>query len=215
LAIVLNHYRSELPKALSFSTDIKRRFSCCLSVTLVCQPVARMPRDKEEKEWGYFATQMKKKRMGKSLFRDRSPCVENCVPGTTNQIVKDKEMVVQRLATGKAMKFERLGPLEYVAYPFEEVTTEGIKKSCVEHFKDRLLGSNNTVMEFDILASQNGPSCKKISHIRNFKTIFVRFIFKPTLDASKTHQSVSVLSTLGLSKKKSSGQLKSSVLPRF
>ena len=77
--------------------------------------------------------------MRKSPVGDRN-CVEKCVAGTTNQILKGKEMVVQRLAshaTGKAVKFERLGPLDYVPYPFEEVTVEGIKKSCFDHFKDR------------------------------------------------------------------------------
>ena len=72
-------------------------------------------------------------------------------------------------------------------------------------------------MECDILALQNGLSCKKISHIRNFKTIFVRFIYKSTLHGntriseSETHHPIESVSTLELSRK--SGQLKSSVLP--
>ena len=59
-------------------------------------------------------------------------------------MVADREMIVQRLAstaTDKSMKYERIGPQEFVKYDYEELTIkQNLKDACYKHFKDRLLG---------------------------------------------------------------------------
>lgn len=110
-------------------------------------------------------------------------------------------MIVQRLTSiprGKSMKYERIGAQEFVPYPYEELDLENIKKACYKHFKDRLLDFQ---METDILASQNGPSCNKLSHIKNFKLVYVRFVTKNRQSAASSaseFESMSVLQTLKL-----------------
>lgn len=66
-----------------------------------------------------------------------------------------------------------------------------MKRACYDHFKKQLIDADNA--QCDILASQNGPSCAKLAHIKNFKVIYVRFVSgKPPLESK------SILSTLGL-----------------
>jgi len=78
------------------------------------------------------------------------------------------------------MKYERIGAQEFVPYPYDDVTLDLIKKACYDHYKQHLIDPLNSTC--DILASQNGPSCSKLSHIKNFKLIFFRFISgKPSL----------------------------------
>jgi len=109
-------------------------------------------------------------------------------------------MIVQRLAsvaTGKAMKYERLGPQEFVPYKFKELTVENIQKACFDYYSDRLVDSDNK--KCDILASQNGPSCSKLSHIKNFKLIYIRFITRTPMPPPPS----SVLETLTSQKPRS------------
>ena len=84
-------------------------------------------------------------------------------------------MIVQLLeseTSGKAKKYERAGPQEFVEFCYDEVTIENMKVACNKHFKDRLLPG----MSCDILAGERGPSCSKTSHMPNFKVIHVRFV---------------------------------------
>ena len=94
-------------------------------------------------------------------------------------ILERKEITVQPLATeatGKAKKYERTGPHEFVKFPYEEVTIPNIVKACNKHFEKRLRG-----MSIDVLASERGPSCSKISQLPNLKLVHVRFV----VDSSK------------------------------
>ena len=59
------------------------------------------------------------------------------------------------------MKYKKIGPQEFVDFDFEEFTFMNIKKACLQHFAQRLPSR----MVCDILATQNGPSCSKLSHI--------------------------------------------------
>ena len=153
----------------------------------------------DKKAWGNFAEQMKEKRKNTKRKDD----VKVSAGG---HILAEKELIVQRLAsaaTGKSMKYERLGPQEFVHYQHDEVSLQNIKKSCHEHFKQRLPVDD---MECDILASQNGPSCTKLTHIKNFKLIFVRFI-PPKLSATSARSeygnySYSVIDTLRTAKQR-------------
>ena len=84
-------------------------------------------------------------------------------------------MVVQQLEcepSGKAKKYERAGPQEFVEFNYEEVTIKNIKSACNKHFNERLPPG----MVCDILAGERGPSCTKMSHFPNFKVIHIRFV---------------------------------------
>ena len=85
------------------------------------------------------------------------------------------ELIVQRLTStvsGKAQKFSRIGAREFVPYPHDDLTVRGIKDACLFHFGKRVTG-----MECDILAGEQGPSCKTLEQISNLnKVIHVRFV---------------------------------------
>ena len=75
-----------------------------------------------------------------------------------------------------AKKYERTGPQEFVEFPYEEVNIPNIVKVCNKHFEKRLTG-----MSIDVLASERGPSCSKISQLPNLKLVHVHFV----MDSSK------------------------------
>ena len=72
------------------------------------------------------------------------------------------------------MKYERTGPQVFVAYPHDEVTIPKIITSCNEHFKRQLKEG----MTCDILASEQGPSCKTIDQLPSLTPIHIRFVKK-------------------------------------
>ena len=121
------------------------------------------------KNWKQHAANLKRKRLGSLDKKDNDKL------GIGSHIMTEGEMIVQRLssvATGKSMKYEKMGPQEFVPFPFDELSVENLKQACSDYFKGVLIDGQKC----DILASQNGPSCTKLSHIKNFKLIFVRFI---------------------------------------
>jgi hypothetical protein len=84
---------------------------------------------------------------------------------TTKTCPKPKELTIQRLsaeAVGKAQKFTRIGPREFVALnddddsDSEDLTIEIIKRACETHFLPQI--GKNVVC--DVLAGEQGPSCK-------------------------------------------------------
>ena len=53
------------------------------------------------------------------------------------------QLIVQRLSStfsGKAQKFSRIGPREFVPYPHDDLTVCGIKDACLSHFGKRVTG---------------------------------------------------------------------------
>ena len=117
--------------------------------------------------WNDFRKKVKAKRTGKN---------ENGASGAGANIMQSGEMVVQRLSaevSGKAQKYTRVGAREFVPDTFPDITLENIKVSCIKHFQSSLGGSK---FEFDILAGEQGPSCKTLSHIPDMKVIHVRFV---------------------------------------
>ena len=98
--------------------------------------------------------------------------------GTSNiRKIKNKELVVQRLSadvSGKAQKYSRIGPREFIPFDDEvdELTMVNIKTACEKHFRG-CIGSSYVC---DILAGEQGPSCKNIEQIPDMKIIYVRFI---------------------------------------
>ncbi|CAB4007254.1 Transient receptor potential cation channel subfamily M member 6, partial [Paramuricea clavata] len=95
-------------------------------------------------------------------------------PNEVRKLRRD-ELVMQRLSatvSGKAQKFSRIGAREFVPYPLDDLTVRGIKDACLSHFGQRVSG-----MECDILAGEQGPSCKTLEQITDLnKVIHIRFV---------------------------------------
>ena len=85
-------------------------------------------------------------------------------------------MTVQRLSahvSGKAQKYARMGPREFVPFSEKlEFNIENIKRACLKHFAPTV--GNDVVC--DILAGEQGPSCKCHNQIPDVKVIHVRFL---------------------------------------
>ena len=110
-----------------------------------------------------FKTAMKEKRTGKKGG------------GTSNNILAKEEVVIQRLSaevSGKAQKYSRIGPREFVPYEYEEVTLANIKSACKQHFSSKV----GDEMICDILAGEQGPSCSSLDQIPDMKVVYIRFI---------------------------------------
>ena len=111
--------------------------------------------------------------------------------GQSGRKIQGDQLTVQRLSSevsGKAQKYARVGPWEFVPIDTnEELTIDAIKVACNLHFTDRV-GSN---MECDILAGEQGPSCNTVDQIPTLKLIHVRFVGKrnesPTSSGTALH----------------------------
>ena len=101
---------------------------------------------KTAKTWKQLKEQLKEKRTGK---KNRG----------VNSILEKGEVVVQRLAaevTGKAQKYNKIGPREFVSFPFEELTLTNIKLACKSHFSS--ICDDITSEVCDVLVGVQGPS---------------------------------------------------------
>ena len=113
--------------------------------------------------WKNFKTAMKEKRTGKKGGR------------VSHDILAREEVVIQRLSaevSGKAQKYSRIGPREFVPYDYEEVTLANIKTACKKHFSS-IIGND---MLCDILAGEQGPSCYSLDQIPDMRVVYIRFI---------------------------------------
>ena len=93
----------------------------------------------------------------------------------SNDILKKEEIVVQRLSTevaGKAQKYSRIGPSEFVPYEYDEITISNIEKACMKYFASTI-GKN---MACDIVAGEQGPSCTSLDHIPDLRVVHIRFV---------------------------------------
>ena len=73
---------------------------------------------------------------------------------------KPDELIVQLLSQsveGKAQKFRRIGPKEFVPFKKSDLTVKNIKAACLEHFKAK--GVVQKGMQIDVLAGDRDPSC--------------------------------------------------------
>ena len=78
-----------------------------------------------------------KEKKAKKLSNGKAKIEETEPVGAGGNILAEKEMIVQRLASeasGKAMKYERLGPQEFIPYPHDEMTIDNIQLACSMHF---------------------------------------------------------------------------------
>lgn len=93
----------------------------------------------------------------------------------TYKLLKGKELTVQRLSSdvsGKAQKYARIGPREFVPFTEDELTIENITRCYERHFATQV----GTSLVCDILAGEQRPSCKTLEQIPDMKVIYVRFI---------------------------------------
>lgn len=74
--------------------------------------------------------------------------------------------------SGKAQKYSRVGPREFVSFPYEEMTIQHIKSSCEKHFAS-VVGSGFVC---NVLAGDQGPSCQSLDQLPDTKVIHVWFI---------------------------------------
>ena len=120
--------------------------------------------DKNKREaWKNFTKAMKEKRCG-TKARNR------------------EELTIQRLCAevhGKAQKYSHVVPRELVDFSNLEMTVENKKKDCTDHFKTGI----GTGMVCDILAGDQGPSCRTVKQIPCLQLILVRFILEGEGDA--------------------------------
>ena len=122
-----------------------------------------------DRAWRTYQEQMKQKRM-------KTRNKKNVDPSN-----RTDELVIQQLSaevSGKAQKYLRVGPREFVAFQFDEVTIPNIKLACEKHFAHRV-GNKKSC---DVLAGEQGPLCKTMSQIPNTKLIHVRFIPDSSID---------------------------------
>ena len=94
---------------------------------------------------------------------------------STNNILRNEVATVQRLSSdvsGKAQKYTRIGPREFVPYEYTDLTMANLKKAIITH-----LGSKKSFC--DILAGEQGPSCKVLEQIPDLKMIYFRLIDHP------------------------------------
>ena len=91
--------------------------------------------------------------------------------------LQSNELTVPRLSSsvkGKAQKYSRIGPREFIPYKNSDITIDGIKQACLIHFQRK--GHIGKAMEVDILAGERGPTCTSLHQIPDLKLIHVRFI---------------------------------------
>lgn len=125
----------------------------------------------KQNTWRKFQEKMKDKRCAKKATKTTKG---------KGQEGEKEELIVQRLSAevhGKAQKYSRVGPREFVEFSDMEMTVENIKNACTAYYRK----SVGPGMVCDILAGDQGPSCKTIKQIPNLKLIHVRFI--PEIDS--------------------------------
>ena len=131
-------------------------------IVAIAHKALRFSRSKMAAAWKNFKTAMKEKRTGKK-------------GGLSNDILAKQEVVIQRLSaemSGKAQKYSRIGPREFVPYDYDEVTLANIKIACKKHFASRI----GDEMLCDVLAGEQGPSCSSLDQIPDMRVVHIRFI---------------------------------------
>ena len=123
--------------------------------------------DRRKKSWGKF-----KNEKAKRCKTGHGDAKKN----ERGNILERQELVVQRLSaevSGKAQKYTRVGPREFVQYDEEELSIEGIKAACEKHLSPSL---ERKGLSSDVLAGEQGPPCHSMKHTTDLKVIHVRFI---------------------------------------
>ncbi len=115
--------------------------------------------------------------------------------------LKSGELTVQRLSTfvfGKAQTYSRVGPREFVPHQKEDITFESIKQSCKNHFAPKM----DPDQVIDILAGEQGPSCRSLTQIPDLKLIHIRFVSKTLIESDDEDETFDFPVVLPAKKKK-------------
>jgi hypothetical protein len=122
-------------------------------------------------EWLKYNKSIKDKRANKHTVKDKS-----------QRKFQGNSLTIQHLTadvSGRAQKYARIAPREFVPIASsEEATLENIKTACEQYFAPQI--SSN--VKCDILAGERGPSCKTVDQIPDLKIIHVRFVGKATYE---------------------------------
>ena len=65
------------------------------------------------------------------------------------------------------MKLLREGPREFAEYNYDKILQENVKETYIQHFNDK--------RKFDVLASEQRPSCMRLDPVPSLNVIFLRF----------------------------------------
>ena len=125
--------------------------------------------------WKYYEKKIK----AKSNVNNKRKNASNSTQGKKIRLQSD-ELTFQRLslsAEGKAQKYSRIGPRDFIPYKSSVITIDGIKQACLTHFQSK--GHIKKAMEIDILAGECGPTSTSLHKIPDLKLIHVRFIPGP------------------------------------
>lgn len=164
-------------------------------------------KEKMSEAWKKFTTAMSNKRTGKKTNK----------PNNGNaSILKTGIITVQRLSSdvqGKAQKYARMGPRDFVPFPYETVTIKNLKEACHKHFKSRI--DDNKVC--DILAGDQGPSSSLLDQTPNFNVIHVRFVVASNdpWEADSSYPSINSTARVPSQKKRSREETTSLPNPKF
>eukprot|EP00794_Sanderia_malayensis_P013436 gene13436-14817_t len=96
--------------------------------------------------------------------------------GVSSNILKAEEIIVQRLCakvSRKAQEYASVGAREFIEFKHREITLENMKNSCEKHFKPQLASD---FYYCDVLAGDQGPSCRSLSNVPDLKVIHIRFV---------------------------------------
>ena len=122
-----------------------------------------------DRAWKQFKDNIKQKRAAKRKAAEKAT------------VSATGEIIVQRLSatvSGKAQKLA-CGCREFVPFhQLEELTVDNIKEACEQHFTE-LKESDDLVC--DVLAGEQGPSCRTIGQIPDQKVFHVRFVHANSL----------------------------------
>ena len=157
--------------------------------------------------WKKFTTAMSNKRTGKKTNKPNNG---------NSSILKTGAVTVQQLSSdvqGKAQKYARMEPREFVPFPYETVTIKNLKEACYRHFKSRI----DENMVCDILAGDQGPSCSLLEQIPNFNVIHVRFVVatNDSWEADSSYPSINSTARVPSHKKRSREETTSFPNPKF
>ena len=117
--------------------------------------------------WKKFKEKMKERRMEKTKGKKKDG---------KNSALNDNFITVQRLSaevSGKAQKYSRISARVFVPFEFGELTIDNIKIACLSHF------AVDPSMTCDVVAGEQGPSCRSLRQVPDSKVIHVRFIPEP------------------------------------
>ena len=85
--------------------------------------------------------------------------------------------------SGNTQKYSRNGAHVFIPFEFDELTINNIKIAYLSHF------AVDPSMTCDIVAGEQGPSCRSLRQVPDSKVIHVRFMLEPNNELEAIDQS--------------------------